>query len=92
MSIEFVHRPRTGVQPYRRIPDSRYRVKLSFRIDFENGGHLEGEGFLLDLPGPAVPHPEAADLLVSAMSLLRVNTVTIRELEAVRRGVHDDAA
>lgn len=92
MNTEFVHRPRAGVQPYRTIPDSVYRVKLSFRIDFENGGHLEGEGFLLDVSGPTVTHPEAADLLVSAMSLLRVDTVTIRKLEVVRRGMHDDLA
>ena len=90
MSIEFIHRPRKGWPPYRRIPDSTHRVKLRFRIDFENGGHLDGEGFLLDLQGETISHPEAADILVSAMNLFRVDTVTIRELEIVRRGVHDN--
>ena len=90
MSIEVIHRPREGLPPYRRIPDSTYRVKLRFRVELENEGHLEGEGFLLDLQGETIAHPEAADLLICAMNLLRVDTVTIRELDIVRRGVHDD--
>lgn len=91
MTIEYVQRPHSCLQPYLRILHSTHRVKLSFRIDFENDGHLEGEDFLLDLEGDSILHPEAADMLISAMNLLRVETVIVRHLEVVRRGIHDDA-
>jgi hypothetical protein len=64
---------------------------LSFRVDFTNGGHVEGEGFLLDIPGEAVSAERAAEMLVSAMNLLRAGPVTVRRLLIVRRGEHDDA-
>lgn len=76
---------------YEPIPTSTWRVKLSFRIDFTNGGHVEGEGFLLDLPEPAVRPERAAEMLVSSMNLLRAGPVTLRRLDVVRRGEHDDA-
>ncbi len=78
-------------KPYEPIPTSTWRVKLSFRIDFTNGGHVEGEGFLLDLPEPAVRPERAAEMLVSSMNLLRAGPVTLRRLDVVRRGEHDDA-
>jgi len=77
--------------PYQALPTSEWRVKLSFRIDFTNGGHVEGEGFLLDLPTAAVSPARAAEMLVSAMNLLRAGPVTIKNLQVVRRGEHDDA-
>ncbi|MCU0942107.1 MAG: hypothetical protein MUE35_06135 [Hydrogenophaga sp.] len=83
--------PAEPFAPYEPIPTSTWRVKLAFRIDFTNGGHVEGEGFLLDLPQAAVRPERAAEMLVSAMNLLRAGPVTIRRLEVVRRGEHDDA-
>ena len=65
-------------------------MKLSFRIDFTNGGHVQGEGFLLDIAGDSVSASRAAAMLVSAMNLLRAGTVTIQRLQVVRRGEHDD--
>ena len=79
------------IEPYRRVPASAWRVKLDFRIDFVNGGHIEGEGFLLDLPSDSVTPRRAAEMLVSAMNLLRVGLVCIRRMQLVRRGQHDDA-
>jgi hypothetical protein len=83
--------PKDNFEPYQRIPHSIFRVKLSFRIDFTNGGHVEGEGFLLDVPDGSVAAERAAEMLVSAMNLLRAGVVTIRSLEIVRRGEHDDS-
>ena len=88
MSMTFT--PAANFLPYRALPASPWRVKLAFRIDFTNGGHVEGEGFLLDLPGSTVEPSRAAEMLVSAMNLLRAGPVTIRSLEVVRRGQHDD--
>jgi hypothetical protein len=79
------------IPPYQRMPKSRWRVKLDFRVEFDNGGHLEGEGFLLDLVDERVAPARAAEMLVSALNLLRAGSVTIRGLEVVRRGDHDDA-
>lgn len=76
--------------PYTPLPASAHRVKLSFRIDFTNGGHLSGEGFLLDLPGAHVTPLRAAEMLVSGLNLLRAGPVTLYAMEIVRRGEHDD--
>ena len=91
MPTEITVRVPPSFAPYVAIPDSTHRVKLAFHIDFDNGGFLSGEGFLLDLSGPAVTHARAAELLVSSMRLARVAHVTLRSLEIVRRGEHDDA-
>jgi hypothetical protein len=90
MGIEFVYEPAGRFEPYRPQPDSRYRVKLDFRVDFTNGGFVEGKGFLLDIAGASLPYPRAAEMLVSAMNLLRAGPVTIHALTVVRRGAHQD--
>lgn len=77
--------------PYVADPASAWRVKLAFRIDFTNGGYLEGKDFLLDLPGAEVTPGRAADMLVSSMNLVRAGPVTLLSLQVVRRGEHDDA-
>ena len=79
-----------GYDPH---PDSRRRVKFTFRVDFTNGGHVAGEDFLLDVPDDE-PDPSArrlAEMIVSAMNLLRAGPVTIHRMAIVTRGVHDDA-
>ena len=35
-------------------PQSEFRVKFDFRVDFTNGGYVEGRDFLLDLEGGTV--------------------------------------
>ena len=84
------HIPDPDAEPY--TPDSRsaWRVKLAFRVDFTNGGHIEGEDFLLDIPGPDLSIERAAEILVSSMNLLRAGPVTILSMHIVRRGEHDD--
>ncbi|MBQ5950473.1 hypothetical protein [Massilia sp. ST3] len=90
MTHVFRGAPSTGAIPYQPRPDSAWRVKLAFRVDFDNEGHVEGEGFLLDLAEATVSGQGAADMLVSSMNLLRAGTVTIFSMELVRRGQHDD--
>jgi hypothetical protein len=83
--------PAADAAPYAADPASAWRVKLAFRIDFTNGGYLEGRDFLLDLAGDAVAPARAAEMLASSMNLLRAGPVTIQSLRIVRRGEHDDA-
>jgi hypothetical protein len=73
-------------------PLSEFRVKFDFRVDFTNGGHIQGEDFLLDLEGSDVSDGELAAMLVSAMNLARAGKVTILRKQIVPRGQHDDAA
>jgi hypothetical protein len=90
MKIDQVYTPGPHAKPYIPNPNSAHRVKLSFRVDFTNGGHVTGEGFLLDIEGTTVSAQRAAEMLVSAMNLLRSGPVTISTLEIVRRGEHHD--
>lgn len=75
---------------YQPNPRSEYRVKFDFRVDFTNGGYVEGRDFLLDLDGSAVEDARLKDMIVSAMNLLRSGPVTIHRKEVVRCGVHRD--
>ncbi len=83
--------PTDGASPYVARPDSRNRVKFAFRVDFTNGGHVEGEDFLLDIEGDTVTPARLAEMIVSAMNLLRAGPVTIRAMQVVPRGAHRDA-
>jgi len=76
--------------PYKADPASVYRVKLDFRVEFTNGGHVEGKDFLLDIQGRTLPVARAAEIVVSSMNLLRAGPVTILAMQVVRRGAHDD--
>lgn len=83
--------PDPDAPAYRAIPASTHRVKLAFRVDFTNGGHVTGTDFLLDLPGAEVTPARAAEMIVSAMNLLRAGPVTLFDLQVVARGAHHDA-
>jgi hypothetical protein len=83
--------PETEAPPYQAMPDSEYRVKFSFRVDFTNCGYVQGEDFLLDIPGQKIAPERLAEMIVSAMNLLRAGPVTIRAMQVVRRGQHQDA-
>jgi hypothetical protein len=91
MDQVFTYTPHGDFDAYEPMPDSPHRVKLSFRVDFTNGGFLEGEDFLLDIAGNEVSGERAAEMLVSAMNLLRAGTVKIYAMRVVRRGLHEDA-
>jgi hypothetical protein len=82
--------PDPTAEPYTANPRSPKRVKFKFRVDFTNGGYVEGEDFLLDVSGND-PSPERlAEMIVSAMNLLRAGPVTIYRMEIVPRGEHSD--
>ncbi len=73
-------------------PHSPYRVKFDFRVDFTNGGHVQGEDFLLDLEGSDVDDATLKEMIVEAMNLARAGTVTLYKKQIVRRGEHGDGA
>jgi hypothetical protein len=74
-------------------PNSRseFRVKFDFRVDFTNGGYVEGRDFLLDLEGNTISDEELKVMIVESMNLTKAGTVTIFKKEIVRRGEHQDA-
>jgi hypothetical protein len=84
--------PDPEAAPYRIDQLSPYRVKSSFRVDFTNGGHVEAKDFLLDIEGDSVTPERLAEMIVSAMNLLRAGPVTIFSMSIVRRGEHQDLA
>ena len=83
--------PDPTAAPYRADPASTHRVKFDARVDFTNGGSIEARDFLLDLEGDAVAPERLAEMIVSAMNLLRAGPVTITRMQVVRRGEHQDA-
>ena len=76
---------------YKPNPRSEFRVKFDFRVDFTNGGYLEGRDFLLDLEGNSVSEEELKVMIVESMNLAKAGEVTIFKKEVVRRGEHQDA-
>lgn len=83
--------PDPEAAPYRLNQRSAFRVKTDFRVDFTNGGHIEAKDFLLDLEGGDVTPERLAEMIVSALNLLRAGPVTIQAMTVVRRGEHQDA-
>lgn len=84
--------PDPAAPPYRMNQSSTYRVKSDFRVDFTNGGYVEAEDFILDIEGDDVTPERLAEMIVSAMNLLRAGPVTIKRMAVVRRGEHQDVA
>jgi hypothetical protein len=76
---------------YKPNPRSEYRVKFDFRVDFTNGGYVEGREFLLDLEGDTVSEDELKIMIVESMNLAKAGEVAIFKKEIVRRGEHQDA-
>lgn len=77
---------------YKPNPQSEFRVKFDFRVDFTNGGYVEGHDFLLDLERDTVLEDELKIMIVESMNLARAGEVKIYRKEIVRRGEHQDAA
>lgn len=75
---------------YRTNPKSEYRVKFDFRVEFTNGGHLQGEDFLLDLEDSQVTDEELKTMIVESMNLAKAGIVTVYKKQIVRRGEHED--
>jgi hypothetical protein len=79
---------------YKPNPQSEFRVKFDFRVDFTNGGYVEGHDFLLDLEGNTVSEEDLKIMIVESMNLAKAGDVRIYEKEiALRgRGEHQDSA
>lgn len=75
---------------YKPNTDSEYRVKFDFRVDFTNGGHVQGEDFLLDLGGSDVSDDELKRMIVESMNLAEAGPVTIYKKQVVRRSEIED--
>jgi len=75
---------------YKPNSQSEYRVKFDFRVDFTNGGYVEGHDFLLDLEGDAVSDEDLKVMIVESMNLAKVGEVQLFKKEVVRRGKHQD--
>ncbi len=84
--------PDPAAPPYVANPASLWRVKFDFRVDFTNGGYVEGKDFLLDIEGESISASRLAEMIVSAMNLLRAGPVTIERMAVVSRGMHADSA
>ena len=77
---------------YKPNPRSEFRVKFDFRVDFTNGGYVEGREFLLDLEGNTVSDEDLKVMIVESMNLAKAGKVQIFNKEIVRRGEHQDAS
>ena len=77
---------------YKPNPQSEFRVKFDFRVDFTNGGYVEGRDFLLDLEGDAVSDDELKLMIVESMNLAKAGEVKIFKKQVVRRGEHQDSS
>jgi hypothetical protein len=89
-SLPRTFHPDPAAEPYRANPASTHRVKFDARIDFTNGGYVEAKDFLLDIEGDSIAPERLAEMIVSAMNLLRAGAVTITAMRVVRRGEHQD--
>jgi hypothetical protein len=76
---------------YKPNPQSEFRVKFDFRVDFTNGGYVEGHDFLLDLEVDSVSDDDLKVMIVESMSLAKAGEVQIFQKQIVRRGEHQDA-
>jgi hypothetical protein len=76
---------------YKPNPQSEFRVKFDFRVDFTNGGYVEGHDFLLDLEGNMVLDDDLKVMIVESMNLAKAGEVRIYKKEIVRRGEHQDS-
>jgi hypothetical protein len=76
---------------YKPNPQSEFRVKFDFRVDFTNGGYVEGHDFLLDLEADTVSEEDLKVMIVESMNLAKAGEVQIFKKEIVRRGENNDA-
>ena len=76
---------------YKPNPAPAYRVKFDFRVDFTNGGYVEGRDFLIDLEQDNVSDEQLKVMIVEATNLAKAGKVKISRKQIVRRGEHEDA-
>ncbi|BBC36481.1 hypothetical protein SGFS_077750 [Streptomyces graminofaciens] len=64
--------------------DEQWRVRFDADITFTNGGGLQTQGFVLDVPDADIGDAELADLLVRHLGLLMVDEVRISGRQPLR--------
>ena len=69
---------------YKPNPQSEFRVKFNFRVDFTNGGYVEGHDFLLDIEGNIIADDDLKVMIVESMNLAKAGEVKIYKKEIVR--------
>ncbi|WP_257459689.1 cyclase family protein [Archangium lipolyticum] len=62
----------------------QWRVQFDAKVEFQNGGWLEVEGFRLDIPGTEIDDDALAVALVRHLGLLMVGEVRIRHKALIR--------
>ena len=67
----------SGERMYTPNPQSEFRVKFDFRVDFTNGGYVEGREFLLDLEGDTISDEDLKVMIVESMNLAKAGEVQI---------------
>ncbi len=82
-----VYMPDADAPPYEPMPMSPVCVRCDFRVDFTDGGHIDGVDFQLDCQNEGLTSERLAEMLVSALNLRDVGTVSIRRMEIVPRGL-----
>ncbi len=85
-----VYIPDPDAPPYEAAPTSPLCVRCDFRVDFTDGGHIDGVDFQLDCRDEGMSSERLAEMLVSALNLQRAGTVSIRRMEVIPRGLHTD--
>jgi arylformamidase len=60
-----------------------YRAKFDAAVTFTNGGGLQAQGFLVDVPSAEVTPAEVAELFLASLGLLMVGEVDLSDLEVV---------
>lgn len=65
------------------MTSNQFRAVVDGRVSFANGGHIDVEGFRLDLPSAEAPEAEVQSLLVSSLGLLMADQVELRRVDVV---------
>ncbi|HEU4947868.1 MAG TPA: cyclase family protein [Kribbella sp.] len=62
---------------------STYRARFDAAVTFTNGGGLQAQGFLVDVPSADTSAPEVAELFLASLGLLMAGEVDLSHLEIV---------
>src|SRR4051794_6886804 len=60
-----------------------YRARFDAAVTFTNGGGLQAQGFLVDVPSAEVTPAEVAELFLASLGLLMAGEVDLSDLEVV---------
>jgi arylformamidase len=60
-----------------------YRARFDARVGFTNGGGLQAQGFIVDVPSAEVRPDEVAEIFLASLGLLMAGEVELENLEIV---------